>query len=314
MDFNGNEQALVRLGQALQARDYRFVTVTPATHARVNSRSGNESAQTLRDVFGWNRPFQEEILPAPIFDLMKEAKILTPHPLGWKSRLRASTLHGKLFFHSAYPTEAADSVFFGPDTYRFARMIQDFLDRNACPIRRAVDIGCGAGPGAIVFSSEQPETETFATDINPAALSLTRVNAALNGVAHLICCQSNLVSEVPGQFDLIMANPPYLNDPAQRAYRHGGGPLGSALSLAIVETALESLTPGGVLLLYTGVAMQEGQDPFFSAVQHTLDNTGFLYRYQELDPDVFGEELLEPAYSSAERIAAVALQVTAPES
>lgn len=307
-----HQQALIRLGQALQAASYRFTTVTPATHARINSRPGHESARTLRDVFGWSRPFQESILPAHIFALMREAEILSHSPQGWRSQLRASTLNGMLFFHSAYPTEAADSVFFGPDTYRFARMLKEFFDRDDRPIQRAVDIGCGAGPGAILAGVDRPQAEVFAVDINPTALSLTRVNAILNGADHLTTRHSDLLSDVPDQFDLIMANPPYLNDPAQRAYRHGGGALGEALSLAIVEAALRRLAPGGVLLLYTGVAMQEGQDPFFTAVQQKLANTDFQYDYQELDPDVFGEELLEPAYHSAERIAAVSLQVCAP--
>lgn len=312
LQLSPTEQALVRLGQALQARGYHFTTVTPATHARVNSRPGNEFARDLRDVFGWSRPFQEEVLPREILNLMKEADILVSDSQGWRSRLRVSTLSGMLFFHSAYPTDALDAVFFGPDTYRFARVIQQFLDWHPESIHRAVDIGCGAGPGAMLIAKARPETEILAVDINAAALSLTRVNATLNRLTNLAACYSDLLSRLEGQFDLIVANPPYLNDPAQRAYRHGGGPLGSALSLAIVETAIDRLAPGGSLLLYTGVAIQEGRDAFFDSIRQRLEATDLIYQYQELDPDVFGEELLEPAYRSADRIAAVALEVCRP--
>src|SRR5690606_21485615 len=145
-----HQQALIRLGQALQAASYRFTTVAPATHARINSRPGHESARTLRDVFGWSRPFQESILPAHIFALMREAEILSHSPQGWHSQLRASTFNGMLFFHSAYPTEAAASVFFEPDTYHFAVMLKEYFHRDALPNHRAVDIGCGAGAGAIL--------------------------------------------------------------------------------------------------------------------------------------------------------------------
>src|SRR5690606_9713202 len=120
------------------------------------------------------------------------------------------------------------------------------------PLGRAVDIGCGAGPGAILISAAQPATEVLAVDINDQALQLTRVNAALAYRDAVHTCHSNLLHDVPGEVDLIVANPPYLNDPAERAYRHGGGPLGAALSLAIVDIALERLAPGGSLLLCTG--------------------------------------------------------------
>jgi hypothetical protein len=52
-----DSDALVALGHSLQAAGYRFTTVTPATHERVNARLGNAWATDLRGVFGWSRPF-----------------------------------------------------------------------------------------------------------------------------------------------------------------------------------------------------------------------------------------------------------------
>ena len=57
---------------------------------------------------------------------------------------------------------------------------------------------------------------------------------------------------VAGSFDLIISNPPYLVDPLARVYRHGGGELGSALSVEIAVQGVDRLAPGGRLLLYTG--------------------------------------------------------------
>jgi hypothetical protein len=99
-------------------------------------------------------------------------------------------------------------------------------------------------------------------------------------------------------------------DPAERAYRHGGGALGEQLSLRIVEQALYRLAPGGSLVLYTGVAMIDGCDPFLDALTPRLESPLFAWTYRELDPDVFGEELLNPGYQRVERIAVVALVVT----
>jgi methylase of polypeptide subunit release factors len=224
--------------------------------------------------------------------------------------VRWSSLDDLLFVHSAFPTDAADSVFFGPDTYRFAQMIHAHLQQNFAPIHRAVDIGCGAGVGAIVIARARREAQVLALDINPAALRLTAINAALAEVANVEVHASDLLQGVDGEFDLIVANPPYMADPAERAYRHGGGTLGAGLSLRIVEQALNRLAPGGSLLLYTGVAMVDGRDPFLDTVLPRLDEKRFAWTYREIDPDVFGEELLNPGYQRVDRIAVVALTVT----
>ena len=125
---------------------------------------------------------------------------------------------------------------------------------------------------------------------------------------NLRALHSDLLSAVDGEFDLILANPPYLIDADQRAYRHGGGPLGAGLSLAILDAALQRLAPGGTLLLYTGVAMLDNQDPFLAEVRRRLQGGAFSWTYREVDPDVFGEELLGGAYVKCDRIAAVVLR------
>ena len=263
---DGETRHLATLARMLRDRSYAFTTPTPATIARVNARPGNGWAADLRGVLGWSRPFRPDIMEPAMFDVMREAGMLEAVEGGWRSRLRASTLDGLPFFHSAFPTTAADSVFFGPDTYRFARAIEGVLDR---PVSRAVDIGCGAGPGAVLVARAHPGAEVFGADINPSALRLTRANAAVAGVA-VQAVESDLLSAIPGRFDLIVANPPYMADPMARAYRDGGGPLGASLSHKILETAIERLAPGGMLLLYTGAAVVNGADPFRIAAEARL--------------------------------------------
>ncbi len=302
---NDADATLLRLVRAVHSTGYAFTTPTPATHARVNARPDAAWAQDLAGVFGWSRPFREGVVPPDILALMREAGVLVSGDAGLRSAVRLSSLDGLLFVHSAYPTTAADAVFFGPDTYRFARAILAHLKTGA-PVRRAVDIGCGAGPGAILVARAHPAAEALAIDINPAALRMTRVNAALAGV-QVAALDSNLLSAVPGLFDLIVSNPPYLVDPDARAYRHGGGPLGAGLSLAILDAALDRLAPGGTLLLYTGAAIVNGTDPFKTAAIAHIGGSGASWTYEELDPDVFGEELGGGAYTVADRIAAVVL-------
>jgi hypothetical protein len=54
--------ALLSLLEGLAEAGYRFVTVTPETHRRVIERSRGRVAGDLRDVFGWNLPFEEHLL------------------------------------------------------------------------------------------------------------------------------------------------------------------------------------------------------------------------------------------------------------
>lgn len=302
--------ALLRLGTLLRARGFHFITPTPLTHQRVNQRPDATWARDLRDVFGWSRPLRDDVLDAEIVATMREAQVLQAHGDGWISQVRWSTLDKGLYVHSRFPTDQADAVFFGPDTYRFTRLLRQYLSHSHKPLRRIADIGCGAGAGAITAAQLQPGAQVMALDINPKALAMTAVNARLAGLYNLHVQGSDLLRDVDGQFDLIIANPPYMLDEQQRTYRHGGGRHGAGLSLAIFDTALERLAPGGTLLLYTGVAIFDGQDPFLNAIRLSLRDTGWDWHYEEIDPDVFGEELQKAHYAQAERIACVALRLT----
>ena len=74
--------ALLALGRWLQSRDCRFTTVTPATHARVNARAGTARALTLRDIFGWSRPFDPKLLDDQVLDWLHQGDLLGPAPDG----------------------------------------------------------------------------------------------------------------------------------------------------------------------------------------------------------------------------------------
>lgn len=304
------DQALLQLGRRLQADGYQFITPTPLTHQRINQRSPGVMAASLRDVFGWSRSFDESLFGDAERSVLVDAGIFEKVGGRLRSAVRWSSLGSMLLAHSAYPTDESDAVFFGPDSYRFARLIQDHLQQRFTPVHRAVDIGCGAGVGALIVARAHREALVLALDINPRALRMSAVNAELAEASNITVYHSDILDSVEGRFDLILANPPYMKDTLQRAYRHGGGALGEHLSLRILEEALPRLNTAGTLLLYTGVAMVAGRDPFLDAARNLLTSDAFGWTYRELDPDVFGEELEKPGYEQVERIAVVALTVT----
>jgi methylase of polypeptide subunit release factors len=293
----------------LSSLGYRFVCVTPETHARVLVRAAGMPGSTLEDVFGWNRDFQPDTLPADLFQLLLAGGALESRPDDtWRCRLRVASVGHLLFVHSPFPTVESDAVFFGPDSYRFARAIRE-LDIAAT---RAVDLGCGSGVGGIVLSHcGALATSVVLADINERALELARINAAAAGVTAEVV-KSDGLAQIKGKLDLIIANPPYLSDPAKRAYRDGGGAHGEALSVRFVREALARLARdgGGTLLLYTGAAMVGGSDPFWQAIRPDLERFGARHTYEELDPDVFSSELASDAYQDTERIAVVLLRAT----
>ena len=295
-------EPLAKLGRALRDAGYAFITPTPATHQRILARGGQ--ARTLRDVFGWSRPFPPQLLPEAQLALLEEAGALERAGLLLRSRVRFSSLGPLLLAHSAYPTTAPDAVFFGPDTYRFA----SFLTARAPQrIGSLADVGCGTGAGGLLLASRAASVELL--DVNAKALAFARANCELNEVAARVCV-SDVLSGGSEAVDLVIANPPYLADDAGRTYRDGGGALGTGLSVRIVREALDRLRTGGRLLLYTATPVIEGEHVLWPQLEPLL--RGLRHDYRELDPDVFGEELERPAYERVERIAVIGLDAVKP--
>jgi methylase of polypeptide subunit release factors len=271
----------------------------------VVARPDRRGARDLRDVFGWSLPFAEGDVEPEIVGLMREGAMLETADDGrFRSTVRVSTLVRRLFLHSAYPTEGEDAVFFGPDTYRFADFIlAELPDKVRGTI---VDIGSGSGAGGILAAGAEAKARVVLSDVNPAALRLARINAAHAGVT-VETVEGEGLSAIEGPLEVVLANPPYMIDPEERAYREGGGMHGARLSLDWTREAAERLQPGGRLLMYTGSAIVDGRDAFREAATAALEAAGCDWTYREIDPDVFGEELERPEYADVERIAVVGL-------
>jgi methylase of polypeptide subunit release factors len=305
------DHALLSLGKVLQDEGYQFTTVTPLSHRRVLARQ--RASHALQDVFGWSRPFRRRDVPDMVWRYLDEAGALRTAGDQLRSTVRFSTLDGQIFVHSAFPTDEADAVFFGPDTYRFARLVRQTLQTiGHCdgPLR-LLDVGAGSGAGGLNAASVLPgQMHVVLGDINRQALRYCRINAALNAVSTVECVESDLFEDVTGSFDLIIANPPYLVDARARTYRHGGGQFGEGLSLRIATEGVGRLAPGGRLILYTGTAIVAGVDHLQAALQAMLADRSVRLSYEEIDPDVFGEELEHAPYDRADRIAVVGATIT----
>jgi hypothetical protein len=304
-EHDKSTSSLLRLLALLKQRDYAFVTPTPATHARILARPEKREARSIEDVLGWSLPFRAGVLPLEIETCLAEAGVLRESPLGRQCLIRVSWLAGNLYLHSAYPTNDDDSVFFGPDSYRFAALVKRTLVLD--PPRqtaRIVDIGTGAGVGAITAALLVRSARVLMTDINDAALRLARVNARAARV-DIPSLKAQGLEGIEELFDVAIINPPYIIDESERAYRDGGAMNGGALSVDLTRAAIERLRPGGRIILYTGSAIIQGRDALRDALTKLSNAAGTAMCYEETDPDVFGEELEKPQYREVDRIALI---------
>lgn len=75
----------------------------------------------------------------------------------------------------------------------------------------AADVCTGSGCVAIALAHERPAVSVVATDISEAALAVARRNAARHNVTDRIrLVRTDLLANVTGPFDVIVANPPYV--------------------------------------------------------------------------------------------------------
>ena len=293
------------IGHFLQNIRYSFTTITPASHQRLIDRNPEREAIDFRGAFGWNLPFKHDLLPTGMLKKLSECGIVVPFGRGWRSSVRFSTIGEHLYVHDGFPTLSNDAVFFGPDTYRFVNAVR----RQLKPCELLIDICCGSGAGGIEVAERA--SHTVMCDINPRSIACATANGQLNRILRTSCQIRDLLGgEEYQRPDAIIANPPYMADSLHRSYRDGGGHLGVDLSICIVDQALRRLTPGGQLLLYTGTPIINGLDIFAQEVLPRIAATADTWSYEEIDPDVFGEELLQPAYQCVERIAVVLLDLT----
>lgn len=118
----------------------------------------------------------------------------------------------------------------------------------APPVRgSALELGCGAGwlSGKLARSGMR----VVGTDLNPRALELARFSARLCGHTAVDFRQGDAFSSVGGtQFDLIVANPPYVQSPGgNQLYREGSA--GQSVCEHWLRSIPDHLMPDGIAVI-----------------------------------------------------------------
>ena len=162
-----------------------------------------------------------------------------------------------------------------PDTEVLVEQVLTWINAqpNGVSPKRLLDLGTGSGCIAISLAHElnikrsKSKTESWqvvAVDMSPDALKIAQHNAAINDVADIEFIQSSWYDALPSHdkilFDVIVSNPPYIDEKDEHLARLKAEPI-SALSspnhgLADIETivgqAPKYLRVGGLLAIEHG--------------------------------------------------------------
>lgn len=152
-----------------------------------------------------------------------------------------------------------------PETEQLVEIVESKIENRKS---RILDVGTGSGVIALSLAAKFSEAEILAVDISDDALALARENAAsLNLSDRVRFVKSNLLENVEGTFDLIVANLPYistqqrhtlsrevLHDPEIALFASARG---DELVREVIAQAPPHVRPGGMLALEIGLDQSE---------------------------------------------------------
>jgi len=172
-----------------------------------------------------------------------------------------------------------------PDTELLVETAIQWLD-SQFPARqgkvpRLLDVCTGSGCVIVALKNERPHLDAHACDISQDALEVAQLNAQrlLSTPQEIQFYRSDLLASVPGTFDLIVSNPPYV--PSQviptLAKEVRGEPLlaldggidGLDLIRRLMVEAADRLVPKGALFL-------ESDSSQVNAIKVLLKEAGFV--------------------------------------
>jgi release factor glutamine methyltransferase len=183
-----------------------------------------------------------------------------------------------------------------PDTESLIEGALELVERNGWRKRplELLDLGTGTGCILITLLAELPQATGLGTDISSGALALAAANARRLGVADRTSfIAGDWLEAIAGEFDLILANPPYLaaseiaplsKEVAEFDPRRAldGGRDGLDAYRRIAARAGQVLAPTGRILVEIGATQAE-------AVAGILRGAGLrLDEAQGIRPDLAG--------------------------
>lgn len=242
-----------------------------------NSDSSRLDAEVLlAEALGKNRTFLYT-WPERALDDSEQALYLQ-----WLSRRAegepVAHILGRREFWSLSLEVNASTLIPRPDTEVLVERALAIASEYNWPSPRILDLGTGTGAIALALASELPQANITAVDYSPQAVALAERNRRRLALDNASILQSDWYQSVQGHFDLIISNPPYLDDQDQHLQQGDvrfeprsalvAGEQGLADLIHILKGSRSYLEASGWLLLEHG--WQQGD-----AVREQLTAAGF---------------------------------------
>jgi len=192
---------------------------------------------------------------------------------------------GKSFFYNYYFRLNADTLIPRPET---EELVQHIISDNTHPSPSIIDIGTGSGCIAICLAANIKNARVTAVDISTSALNMARTNAADNNV-QVDFIELDFLSDqnkIPGTFDIIVSNPPYVLESEKKHMRENVLAHEPHLALfvsdqsaliyyeALLNFAKNSLNKNG--FIYAEINEQKGEEMISLANQFGFKNVAII--------------------------------------
>ena len=138
---------------------------------------------------------------------------------------------------------------------------------------RVLDVGTGSGAVALALKAERPDLDVSGSDVSEEALTVARENGLRLGL-EVQWLRADLLAELPGSFDAILANLPYVSSgvalaPEIERYEPASALLAGADGLELIRRLISQAVHQAPLL-----ALEIGFDQG-PAVAELLERAGF---------------------------------------
>ncbi len=169
-------------------------------------------------------------------------------------------------------------------------LINEVLTKFDSKKRYVLDLGTGSGAIGLTLAKERPNWQVVCSDISFEALKVASKNMNLNSLKVFLVNSDWLSSFRDGQFDIIIANPPYISTTDLRVFSDGlkFEPIGAIVSeldglkdlKKIVESSSQMLVDNGYLFVEHGYDQSDMVFSFFNDF-----NFSCIRKYKDLNDD-----------------------------
>ena len=169
-------------------------------------------------------------------------------------------------------------------------LINEVLTKFDSKKRYVLDLGTGSGAIGLTLAKERPNWQVVCSDISFEALKVASKNMNLNSLEVFLVNSDWLSSFRDGQFDIIIANPPYMSRKDLRIFSDGlkFEPIGALVSGSdglkdlkkIVESSSQMLVDDGYLFVEHGYDQSDMVFSFFNDF-----NFSCIRKYKDLNDD-----------------------------